>query len=213
MLQDAFSEKLRAIFGDNNDRVAIILEAAYTGPVQRGYDGLLVAERAGRIIGTLLIEPVYYTPAENRVFEHIAVRELGMPRMLWASFLLWLLGHAPRDGEAHISDLGVMRDCRGEGVGKLLVEHAEAWAREHDRPTLTLWVAESNSAARRLYEQAGFSVSRKRRSWSTRLTVGIYRWYFMEKRVSSAAHKSPAESAGALVPREGGQSAAQQTES
>jgi hypothetical protein len=95
VLQDAFSDKMQIMFGKQPEKVIALLEAAYTGPVQRGYDGVLVAEQGGRIIGTLLIAPMYYTLRENRIFEHVAVRELGMPRMLWTSFLLWLLSHNP----------------------------------------------------------------------------------------------------------------------
>jgi ribosomal protein S18 acetylase RimI-like enzyme len=181
VLQEAFSEKLRLIFSNNPEKVRSLLEAIYTGPVQRGYDGVIVAERDGRIVGTLLIEPMYYTQRELRVFEHLAVRELGMPRMLWASFLLWLVGHKPEEGEAYISDVGVAEDCRNEGVARLMLEHAEIWARAHDRQRMTLWVAASNEAAVHLYESFGFAVKKTRSSWQTGTFLRIRRWYFMEK--------------------------------
>ena len=183
VVQDAFSEKMCAIFGDHPEKIAIILEAAYTGPVQRGYDGLLVAERAGRIVGSLLLEPMYYTPAENRMFEHIAVRELGMPRMLRAALLLWLIGHTPDDDEAYISDLGVAGDCRGEGIGRLLLDGAEQWAQSHQRQRLTLYVAESNTGAQKLYEKSGFVTTRTRSSRMTGFAFGIRHWHFMEKEI------------------------------
>ena len=137
--------------------------------------------RGGRIIGTLLIEPMFYTSQENRAFEHLAVRELGLLRMLWGSFLLWLVTHRPQPGEGYISDLGVAPDCQGEGVGRLLLEHAEEWARGRERDRLTLWVAGSNERALHLYENFGFQRTRTRNSMLTRLTFGIRRWYFMEK--------------------------------
>ncbi|MCP4707932.1 MAG: hypothetical protein GY869_04840 [Planctomycetes bacterium] len=76
VLQDAFSDKMRVIFGDQPAKVRTVLEAIYTGPVRRGYDGVLVAECDGRVVGTLLVEPMNYTPEENRIFENIAMREL-----------------------------------------------------------------------------------------------------------------------------------------
>jgi ribosomal protein S18 acetylase RimI-like enzyme len=181
VLQEAFSDKLRAIFSRQPEKVRTLLEAVYTGPVQRGYDGLLVADYDGRVIGTLIIDPIFYTPEENRTFEHFAVRELGLPRMLWASFLLWLIGHTPENGEAYISDVGVEPDYQGEGVGQMLMDEAEQWALNHDRQRLTLWVAQSNARALRLYERSGFEVVDTRASLLTRMFFGIRHWYFMEK--------------------------------
>ncbi len=186
VLQDAFSDKMRVIFGHKPEDVSAALEALYQGPVMRGYDGILVAERAGRIVGTLLIEPMQYTEAEMAAFERFSVRELGLLRTLRASFMLWVIGlnHQPGDGEAYISDLGVAADCRGEGVGTLLMQSAEVWARRHQRDRLTLWTAESNGHARALYEKTGFTLARTRRSLLARLFFGIAQWHFMEKRLT-----------------------------
>lgn len=183
VLQDAFSEKMRAIFGNQPKKVRALLETLYTGPVQRGYDGVLVAERGGRIIGTLLIEPMYFTTRENRAFEYLAIRDLGVLRTVRASFLLWRLSHHPEPGEAYISDLGVAQDCRGEGVGQFLLDQAEQWALDHDRTHLTLWVAATNDSAIGLYDKMGFEAVRARSSRITRLFFGIRDWHFMEKRL------------------------------
>lgn len=194
VLQDAFSEKFGVIFGNNPDSVHDLLEVIYSGPVQRGYDGVLVAEREGRVVGTLVIGPVYHTEAESRVFESTAVRKLGLPRMLWAAFLLWLLSHTPQPDEAHITDVGVAPDCQGEGIGTHLLAQAEQWAQAHQRRRLTLWVAATNARAIRLYEKTGFTVAHTRSNWLLRLTFGIRHWHFMEKRLPSALPALPAPS-------------------
>jgi ribosomal protein S18 acetylase RimI-like enzyme len=181
VLQDAFSGKMRAIFGNNRQKVVGLLEAIYTGPVRRGYDGVLVADRSGRIVGTLIIEPLLHTADENRAFESLAVRELGLPRMLRAAFMLWLLSHKPEPDEAYISDVGVATDCQGEGIGGQLLAYAEQWAHTHGRTRLTLWVAADNARAVHVYEKAGLAITRTRSSWLTRLTYGIRHWHFMEK--------------------------------
>lgn len=186
-LQDAFSDKMKIIFNRDPSKVQALLEASYTGPVQRGYDGILVAEQEGRIIGTIVIEPIYYTTREARNFENLAIRELGVLRMLWTSFMLWLVAHTPEPGEAYISDLAVIPEHQGEGIGQLLLEHAEEWAVEHRRQRLTLWVAAHNERAIHIYEKAGFQQTRSRSSILTLLTLRIRRWYFMEKRITYAA--------------------------
>lgn len=190
VLQDAFSDKMRAIFGKDRAKVAALLETLYTGPVRRGYDGVLVADRGARIIGTLVVEPIYHTPEENRAFESLVVRELGLLRSLRAAFMLWLLSHQPAAGEAYISDLGVATDCQGEGVAGQLLAYAEHWAREHGRTRLTLWVAASNARAIHVYEKAGFVVVRTRSSWLTRLAYGIRHWHFMEKSLTDSEASS-----------------------
>lgn len=181
VLQDAFAEKMRIVFGDDPAKIRTVLEAVYTGPVRRGYDGVLIAELDGRIVGTLLIEPMDYTPQESSMFEQVAIRQFGLPRMLRAAFLLWLIGHRPAAADAHISDVGVLSDSRGEGVGQQLLVHAEQWARERNCSRLTLWVAATNEPALNLYEKSEFEIVDMRSSWLTRLAYGIRHWYFMEK--------------------------------
>lgn len=185
VLQDAFSDKMHAIFGSDREKIVSLLELIYTGPVKRGYDGVLVADRGGRIVGTLVIEPLLHTADENRAFESLAVRELGLLRLLRAAFMLWLLSHKPGPDEAYISDLGVAADCQGEGIGGQLMAYAERWAHEHGRTRLTLWVAADNARAIHVYEKAGLAITRTRASWLTRLTYGIRRWHFMEKSLTS----------------------------
>lgn len=190
VLHDAFEEKMHLIFGDQPAKIRTVLEAIYTGPVRRGYDGVLVAELEGRIVGTLLIEPMNFTTQESQRFERVAINQFGLPRMLWAAFLLWLIGHRPGPRDAHISDVGVLTEYRGEGVGLRLMEAAEQWAHDHQRARLTLWVAASNQPAHHLYEKCGFTVDESRSSWLTRLTFGIQHWDFMEKPLTPPASSS-----------------------
>ncbi|NDJ77774.1 MAG: GNAT family N-acetyltransferase [Chloroflexi bacterium] len=186
VMQEAFSDKMRVLVGRHPEKARALLEAAYAGPVSRGYDGLLVAERDGRVVGTLTLEPIYYTPQENRVLENTAIRELGLLRLLRASFLLWLIGHRPGEDEAYVSDVCVAPDCQGEGIGQLLLDYAEAWARDNDRSRMTLWVAATNDSAIHVYEKTGFEIVRTRSNLLTRLFFGIPRWHFKEKHLAAS---------------------------
>jgi len=58
----------------------------------------------------------------------------------------------------HISTIVVSPDAEGAGVGRALLDAAEAWGRERRYRFLTLNVFERNAAARRLYERAGFRI-------------------------------------------------------
>jgi ribosomal protein S18 acetylase RimI-like enzyme len=58
----------------------------------------------------------------------------------------------------HISDVAVSPRHEGQGVGKALMAHAEAWAREHQCQLVTLAVFPGNERARAFYESAGYHV-------------------------------------------------------
>jgi GNAT superfamily N-acetyltransferase len=57
----------------------------------------------------------------------------------------------------HVSDLAVAPDHEGKGIGKALLAHAEAWAREHHCQLVTLAVFPGNERARALYESNGYA--------------------------------------------------------
>ena len=56
-----------------------------------------------------------------------------------------------------IGGLVVDRDYRRQGVGRLLMEHAEQWAREQRCSTIRLWSSSSRTAAHRFYEGLGYT--------------------------------------------------------
>lgn len=60
--------------------------------------------------------------------------------------------------EAELGDLAVLPEARGAGVGRWLLEHAVAEARQRGASQIFLEVRESNVAARHMYERAGFGV-------------------------------------------------------
>jgi ribosomal protein S18 acetylase RimI-like enzyme len=58
---------------------------------------------------------------------------------------------------AHISVIATTEAAEGSGVGRALLAHAEAWARDRGLTLLTLNVFASNARARRFYEKAGWT--------------------------------------------------------
>jgi|SRR5579883_3075574 len=95
--------------------------------VAGAHELLLVAERAGAVIG-LLHATLEDTPPT--------------PEM------------APR-WRLHVADLVVTRDCRRLGIGRALVEHAEAWGRARGAEQLVLTVWSGNRTAERFYRALG----------------------------------------------------------
>ena len=68
-----------------------------------------------------------------------------------------LAGVYVEDGVADLVSMWVSPSVRGQRVGEALVEAAARWAAARDFAVLFLWVTESNTAARRLYERCGFT--------------------------------------------------------
>lgn len=64
--------------------------------------------------------------------------------------------HYYKAKQCHISDLIVAPVGRGQGVGKLLMAKAEAWAKENGYQRISLNVFDGNERARKLYEELGF---------------------------------------------------------
>lgn len=56
----------------------------------------------------------------------------------------------------HISDLAIAPGHEGRGLARRLLEHSEAFGREHGCARLTLGVFPGNTRARALYERFGF---------------------------------------------------------
>jgi RimJ/RimL family protein N-acetyltransferase len=72
-------------------------------------------------------------------------------------------GRYRRDRHSVTLAMGVCRDAWGHGVGRQLLEAAEAWARARDKHRLELTVMAHNERAVRLYTRAGFEVEGTRR--------------------------------------------------
>lgn len=57
---------------------------------------------------------------------------------------------------AYVDILVVAAEAEGRGVGRALMEHAEAWARQHDCREVVLDVFAGNASARAFYERCGY---------------------------------------------------------
>lgn len=83
-----------------------------------------------------------------------------------ALFAAYVLGHFAGyvaiteqwNGMAEIAEIVVDRKARGQGVASLLLESAEAWAREEGYHFMRLEAQANNPAACRLYKKSGYEL-------------------------------------------------------
>jgi GNAT superfamily N-acetyltransferase len=79
-----------------------------------------------------------------------------------AQIIGWVHVHASHllesDPEAEIGGLVVDEACRGSGVGKLLMQRAEQWARERDLGSVYLRSNIIRKEAHEFYKKLGYSV-------------------------------------------------------
>jgi ribosomal protein S18 acetylase RimI-like enzyme len=77
-----------------------------------------------------------------------------------------VVGRLAADDPSHAGLFGLWVEpaCRGSGIGTSLTEGVVEWARTRKAERLTLWAVESNGAAIRLCNRAGFNETGQRKS-------------------------------------------------
>jgi GNAT superfamily N-acetyltransferase len=103
--------------------------AAIEEMLQDGAGAWFIAEQEGSVIG----------------FVTVQLRPLAQEPYLVA------------ERRALVQNLGMLSAWRGQGIGRTLMEAAEAWARQHGATRLVLNVWEFNAPALRFYESLGYS--------------------------------------------------------
>jgi GNAT superfamily N-acetyltransferase len=74
-----------------------------------------------------------------------------------------LVGGYPEDPQTvELVSMYVRPDARGRGVGEALVATVIDWARTRNATTVRLWVTETNTHARALYQRCGFALTGER---------------------------------------------------
>lgn len=89
---------------------------------------------------------------EHRI--HVAVRE-GVVVGTYAIVFVGGLAHTARDS-AVVEDVAVAPDCQGQGIGRLMMDHAMAQCAERGCYKLALSSHLKRGAAHRFYEGLGF---------------------------------------------------------
>jgi GNAT superfamily N-acetyltransferase len=81
-------------------------------------------------------------------------------------------GYQAVPGTIELVAMFVRPQARGRGVGEALIDAVIGWARGRDAAAVHLWVTETNSNARRLYECCGFTANAERQPLPSNPVLG-----------------------------------------
>lgn len=180
--REAFADKFGGAFGPGGgERGSNALAAAWRRQGPSALRGMLVAERAGKLIGTCSLRTWEMGGDGGGAAEIAFQQELGVWGAARSLFALSLLDHRIERGEGFITDVAVLSPFRRRGVARALLARAEADARARHKRYLGLYVSLANHGAQALYRRIGFYDLRVRRSFMARLIFGQGRWLYMRK--------------------------------
>jgi GNAT superfamily N-acetyltransferase len=97
------------------------------------------------------IRLILENPARGRIF---VVRQNG--EILGMMNLLFTISTAEGGLVMILEDLVIKQDARGHGFGKMLLEHAIAYAKEKDFRRITLLTDKNETEAHKIFHQHGF---------------------------------------------------------
>ncbi len=145
------------LFGSAAER---ILSETYVRPGHDlSYERTTFADLDGRAVGML----VSYTATQHRESDEQALRDAAGRRMIGLDIarlvgrrMFRFLDTIP-DGDYYVLHLAVDDACRGKGVGRLLLDHAEQLGRDAGCRRLSLDVSVTNEVALQVYERVGMT--------------------------------------------------------
>jgi ribosomal protein S18 acetylase RimI-like enzyme len=170
---DELSPGFRITFGR---RHLEILAEAYAQPGHDlSFEHATFAERDGVVVGLI----AGYTAEQHRASSREPLRAAagsGLHGRIGAALSAAFMRHLgpDADDEYYVWALAVGADQRRQGIGTLLMDHAEEQARERGCSRLSLDVEAKNEGAKGFYESRGMSIQSK---WppSRLLPAGTYR--------------------------------------
>ena len=177
-INEAAEGFIRFMYGREYER--IIAEAFVRPDNDYSWQNAIFAERDGEIVGMAN----GFTPEQRRGFSNVVMKEatgslalrIKLVRLLFAPMMR--IVYTIADSDYYVLAAAVDSDCRGLGIGTMLLDAMEERARAVGATRLALDVSAGNKGARRLYERRGMTVESQ---WPKRLPIKKIRFYRMVK--------------------------------
>lgn len=149
------------LFDDNGQAIQAILAELFTRNAGRfGFHIAMVAEDETQPVGMLFACPGKRLAGFNlNSFQHF-FPVMGFKhalKFMWRGVTLPGGPEAEKD-EYYVSNLGILPEAQGRGIGTSLLAHAEEICRAHQLSKCSLIVGMHNENAFRLYQRLGYQV-------------------------------------------------------
>ncbi|MGO2334264.1 GNAT family N-acetyltransferase [Providencia sp.] len=143
-----------------------------------------VASYKGEIVAAFGICMATDKPVANLNFASSALklsRQFGLLKTIKATWICSLFNHSPDDHEAYISYIGVSNQFQGKGIGKYILRWIMKYiSKNNNIDYISLYVAQNNTGAKKLYENLGFTVDKYEKSLITQLSMNVNSWFYMK---------------------------------
>ena len=207
---DRHSITLRAAAPTFNDGLAF---ARYADQAAEGFLRFMLGRHAERIIATAFAQPDHDLSYQNVTFaarDHVTAGmvlaytgeqhrrssqkpleraagrlRLRMRRVRTVFAPMMRIADSIADSDFYIHHIAVDSEFRGDGIGSILMDAAEARARASGSTHLALDVSANNEAARRFYERRGMTIESQ---WPNRLPIPGLRFHRMTKVLGNSDH-------------------------
>jgi len=184
LVVEGFLDQFRHVFGNRMDRSLKVMEKWISlEHVSGGVRSLVVEGYANaEIAGSVGVR----TEASKedllaRGLWTALVRNLGIPRAVWATILLSYPTYSSVTSEAYVERLVISPSFRRQGMARRLLSAAEDLARDAGKKTVGLHVTGDNLGALRLYEAEGYVVVSRQRSFIAAWFMDIREWLYLKK--------------------------------
>ena len=148
LYEEAFGSKFCRAIPDKTNRILMLSKS-----FQPEYS--FVAYRDGSIVGLSGFN-VTTGSLTGGIGVKGLVKSLGFFRGLWACAVFSLFERKPEKGELVMDGIAVISECRGQGIGSLLLDKIIKYAKTSGFESVRLDVIDSNPRAKKLYESKGF---------------------------------------------------------
>ena len=164
-------------------RAKQIIAAAFVQPDHDlSYQNVTFAELDNTIVGMVS----GYTAQQHRRSTHAPLKQAAGPWNYRMRLVLVLFAPLMRiidsisDGDFYLQAIAIDKDCRGAGIGSLLMDSLEERAHAKDSLRLALDVSAKNEHAQRFNKHRGMTIES---TWPKRLPIPVLKFYRMTRTI------------------------------
>ncbi len=177
----SFMAKFHSLTNLDDDQIQHLLsDSGFVN--RRSFEGYFVAEKAGKILGVMLLKwKTQKRPGNNEGLSFFRLcKKYGFLNMLKYIPGIIILESSAKAGECYIEHIAVSPAARGLGVGTKLLSSGRKFMKNIlNLKKYSLYVAASNTGAIRLYEKLGFIIESEESSWISGFLLGEKKWLYM----------------------------------